>query len=181
MPGTQIDYGTFAPNRAFDPTRSSGALVGGTEIAAVYDVLFIFDPETAEIVPHLAESLEPNEDFTQWTLTLRKGITYSDGTPLTAQLVSDNINRYCKKGVTNTSGGFLQFITDRTVVDDLTLEMTLSTPITEMGLIFADEPGMIVNTNAIGDDIDAFGVQPPDAAGLGPYVVERNIPGEEPS
>lgn len=179
VPGTQIDYGTFAPNRAFDPTRSSGALVGGTEIAAVYDVLFIFDPETGEIVPHVAESLEPNEDFTQWTLKLRDGITYSDGTPLTAQLVSDNIDRYFEEGVTNTSGGFLQFITDRTVVDDLTLEMTLSTPIAEMGLIFADEPGMVVNTNAIGDDLDAFGVQPPDAAGLGPYIVERNIPGEE--
>ena len=179
-PGTQIDYGTFAPNRSFDPTVSSGALVGGTEIAAIYDVLFIFDPVTAEIIPRLAESLTPNDDFTEWTLTLREGITYSDGTALTAQLVSDNIDRYFREeGVTNTSAGFLQYIESRNVVDDLTLEMTLNSPIAELGLIFADEPGMVVNINAIGDDLDAFGAQPPDAAGLGPYVVERNVPGEE--
>lgn len=45
--------------------------------------------------------------------------------------------------------------------------------------MFSDEPGMIVNTNAIGDDPEAFANQPPDEAGLGPYVVERNAPGEE--
>lgn len=180
VPDTQIDYGTFAPNSSFDPTVSSGALVGGTEIAAIYDVLFIFDPVTAEIVPRLAESLTSNDDFTEWTLTLREGITYSDGTALTAQLVSDNIDRYFRdEGVTNTSPGFLQYIESRNVVDDITLEMDLNTPVAELGLIFADEPGMIVNTNAIGDDLDAFGAQPPDAAGLGPYVVERNAPGEE--
>lgn len=178
--GSQLDYGVFAPNSAFDPTGTSGALVGGTETAAVYDVLFRWDSETGEIVPHLAESLTPNDDYTAWTLTLREGITYSDGTALTAQLVSDNIDRFfAPEGVRNTSGGFLQYIEEKTVVDDLTLDMTLNTAYAEFPQVFADEPGMIVNTNAIGDDLDAFRVQPPDAAGVGPYVVERNVPGEE--
>ena len=128
VPGTQLDYGIFAPNSAFDPTGTSGALVGGTETAAVYDVLFRWDSETGEIVPHLAESLTPNDDYTAWTLKLREGITYSDGTPLTAQLVSDNIDRYfAPEGVRNTSGGFLQYIAEKTATDDLTLEMTLTT------------------------------------------------------
>jgi peptide/nickel transport system substrate-binding protein len=181
VPGTQVNYGIFAPNSAFDPVGSSGALVGGTEIAAVYDVLFRFDPTTLEVTPHLAESLTPdNADFTEWTLKLREGITFSDGTPLDAQLVSDNIDRYfAAEGVRNTSGGFLQYIDTRDVVDATTLHMTLNTSFAEFGLVFADEPGMIVNLNAIGDDIDAFRVQPPDAAGVGPYVVERNVPGEE--
>jgi peptide/nickel transport system substrate-binding protein len=179
--GSQLDYGIFAPNAAFDPVGTSGALVGGTENAAVWDVLFIYDTESGEIVPHLAESLTAdNEDNTSWTLKLREGITYSDGTALTAQLVSDNIDRFfAPEGVRNTSGGFLQYIEEKEVVDDVTLHMTLNTPFAEFPQVFADEPGMIVNTNAIGDDIDAFRVQPPDAAGLGPYVVERNVPGEE--
>lgn len=181
VPGTELTYGIFAPNAAFDPVGSSGALVGGTEIAAVYDVLFIYDPTVGEAVPHLAESLTAdNADSTEWTLKLREGITYSDGTPLTAQLVSDNIDRYfAAEGVRNTSGGFLQYIESREVVDDVTLTMTLNTPFAEFGQVFSDEPGMIVNIDAIGEDIDAFRVQPPDAAGVGPYVVERNIPGEE--
>jgi peptide/nickel transport system substrate-binding protein len=39
--------------------------------------------------PYLAESLEPNEDFTVWTMTLRPDVTFHNGTPLTAQLVAD--------------------------------------------------------------------------------------------
>jgi len=180
VPGSQLDYGVFAPNSAFDPTGTSGALVGGTENAAVWDVLFRWDAETAEIVPHLAESLTPNDDFTEWTMKLREGITYSDGTPLTAQIVADNIDRYfAPEGVRNTSAGFLQYIDTKTVVDDLTLDMVLTTAYAEFPQVFADEPGMIVNTNVIGDDLDSFRVQPPDAAGVGPYVVERNVPGEE--
>jgi len=179
VPGSQIDYGVFAPTASLDPPFVSGGLVGGTELASVYDVLMAFDPETNEYEPKLAESLEPNDDHTQWTLKLREGISYSDGTPLTAQMVSDSMDRLLQSGVRNTSGGFLGTISSKTVVDELTLDVTLSQPWVDFPFVFADEPGMVVNVNAIGDDPEAFGAQPPDAAGLGPYVVERNVPGEE--
>lgn len=179
VPGTELNWGVFAPTDALDPPFVSGALVGGTELAAIYDVLMRFDHEANEFVPQLAESMEPNDDYTEWTLTLREGITYSDGTPLTAQLVSDNMDRYLQEGVRNTSGGFLTPITEKTVVDDTTLRMTLEAPWVEFPFVFADEPGMIVNLNAVGGDPDAFAAQPPEAAGVGPYVVERNAPGEE--
>lgn len=182
VPGSQVNYGVFAPNAAFDPVGSSGALVGGTEVAAVYDVLFTFDPVNLEVVPHLAESLTPdNAALTSWTLKLRPDIAYSDGTALDAQLVKDNMTRYFATDgtVRNTSAGFLQFIDTYTVVDELTLTMTTKFPIAELGLFFADDPGMIVNLNAIGSDLDAFRRQPVDAAGVGPYYVEKNVPGEE--
>ena len=34
-----------------------------------------------EVHPFLAESVEPNADFTEWTVTLREGIAFHDGTP----------------------------------------------------------------------------------------------------
>ena len=37
----------------------------------------------------LAESIEPNDDFTVWTLTLRPGITFHNGVELTAQTIAD--------------------------------------------------------------------------------------------
>ena len=177
--GSQLDYGVFAPTSSLDPPYVSGALVGGTEIANVYDVLMTFDPETNQYEPKLAESLEPNDDDTVWTLKLRDDVTYSDGTPLNAQLVADNMDRYLQQGVRNTSGGFLTVVESKEVIDEVTLEVTLKQPWAEFPFVFADEPGMIVNLNAIGDDPEAFGAQPPDAAGVGPYVVERNVPGEE--
>jgi peptide/nickel transport system substrate-binding protein len=179
VPGTQIDYGVFAPTTSLDPPFVSGSLVGGTELINVYDALMTFDFETNEFVPRLAESLESNDDFTVWTLKLRDDITYSDGTALDAQMVADNMDRYLEPGVRNTSGGFMTTIESKEAIDPLTLEVTLSEPWSEFGLVFADEPGLVVNLNAIGADAQAFGAQPPDAAGVGPYVVERNVPGEE--
>lgn len=179
VPGSELNFGVWAPTYQIDPTLTSGGLVGGHEIAAVYDVLFRFDFEADEYVPHLAKSMEPNDDFTVWTLELRKGITYSDGTPLTAQIVSDNLDRFFAEHPTNTSAGFLAPIKKKEVVDDLTLKFTLEGPWVEFPFVFSDEPGMVVNPNAIGDDLEKFAAKPPDAAGLGPYVVERNAPGEE--
>ncbi len=53
----------------------------------VYDSLFWSqvkeDPE-----PWLAESARPNEDFTEWTVTLREGVTWHDGEPVTAEDVA---------------------------------------------------------------------------------------------
>lgn len=39
----------------------------------------------------LAETIEPNDDYTEWTVTLREGITFTDGTPLNADAVIYNL------------------------------------------------------------------------------------------
>ena len=179
VPGSQINYGIFAPGASLDPAFSSGSLVGGTEIANIYDVLFTYDYEAGTYEPKLAESLESNDDFTQWTLRLREGITYSDGTVLDAQMVSDNMDRFFEQGVRTNIAGYLSMVTDKTVADELTLEMTLEAPFAEFGHAFSGLAGSIANLNAIGDDPDAFGAYPPENAGVGPYLVERNVPGEE--
>ena len=58
------------------------------------DVLLRYDPETAAYEPHVAESLEANDDSTVWTMTLREGVEFSDGTPLDAGAVVASIERY---------------------------------------------------------------------------------------
>lgn len=179
VPGSQIDYGVFAPTARLDPTLTTAAITGGTEVANIYDVLMTYDWQTDRYEPKLAESLEPNEDHTVWTLTLREGITFSDGTKLDAQLVADNLDRYFQPGVASAAGGYLTSITEKKVVDERTLELTLDSAWAELPHVFADVPGMIVNVGAVGDDPAAFAAEPPEAAGVGPYVVERNVPGEE--
>lgn len=53
----------------------------GTIIArALYDPLMAVTT-TGAIVPYLAQSLVPSEGFTKWTVTLRNGIKFHDGTP----------------------------------------------------------------------------------------------------
>ena len=56
---------------------------------AVFDTLTAWnveDPPTA--VPYLAESVEPVDgDFSKWVVTIRQGITFHDGTPLTIDAI----------------------------------------------------------------------------------------------
>jgi peptide/nickel transport system substrate-binding protein len=54
----------------------------------VFDVL-IQQNADGEYEGFLAESIEPNDDFTQWTLTLRPDVTFHNGVPLTAQTIVD--------------------------------------------------------------------------------------------
>lgn len=164
---------------SLDPPYALGGLLGGSELAAIYDVLFVYDENEGELTPKLAESITPNDDFTVWTLKLKDDIEYSDGTQLTARMVSDGMDRFFGDRVRNNAGGFMTPITEKTVLDDLTLEIHLDQSWPNLPLIFADEPGMVVNLNAIGNDLEEFGEEPPEAAGLGPYVVESHAVGEE--
>ena len=57
-----------------------------------------FDPIAAvgsddKVHPYLAESLTPNTDFTQWTIKVRSGISFTDGTPVNADAVIENVQR----------------------------------------------------------------------------------------
>ena len=60
---------------------------------AVYDPLVERTNEDL-LVPYLAQSIVPNAAFTEWTVNLRTGIKYSDGTNLDATNVKLNIDAY---------------------------------------------------------------------------------------
>ncbi len=57
-------------------------------VTAQYDMLLKFDSESLSPAPSLAEGCEPNSDSTVWTCTLREGLKWSDGTPLTSRDVA---------------------------------------------------------------------------------------------
>ena len=50
-----------------------------------------YNDETKKVEPYLAKSITPNADSTEWTIGLRDGITFTDGTPLNADAVVDNL------------------------------------------------------------------------------------------
>jgi peptide/nickel transport system substrate-binding protein len=57
-------------------------------------------PGSAEVIPDLAESLgTPSDDARTWTYTLREGVTFEDGTPITSQDVKYAVMRTIDKDV----------------------------------------------------------------------------------
>src|SRR5699024_6206179 len=67
---------------SLDPARQTDSGVGNGELSLFYDALLRYDYENDEFHPWLAESFESNDDLTVWTVKLREGIEFSDGTPL---------------------------------------------------------------------------------------------------
>ena len=51
-------------------------------------------------MPYLAESVTPNADYTVWTIKVRSGVTFHDGTPLNSAAVIDNLVRHTKSFLT---------------------------------------------------------------------------------
>jgi peptide/nickel transport system substrate-binding protein len=103
----------------------------GVQVArAVYDQLTAPD-ENGEIAPFLAKEVVPNDTFDIWTIRLREGITFHDGTPLDAEVVKNNLDAY-RGTYPNRSSLLFRFVLDNIasveVVDDLTIEVRTTTP-----------------------------------------------------
>lgn len=59
----------------------------------IYDTLVQYEPDSTKIVPALAESWKQSQDGRRITFRLREGVTFHDGTALTAEAVRTNYER----------------------------------------------------------------------------------------
>jgi peptide/nickel transport system substrate-binding protein len=171
--GGTLTMADYAETRSLNPTESyANGAAAGNALAAVYDVLTRYDFESGTWVPHLAESLEPNDDKTVWTLKLREGVTFSDGTPLDADAVIGSIGYYMQ----NYGYQSLTLLSNQAKmkkVDDQTVEFTVAAPWATFPAMLAGGPGMILAPAAY-DDPKEF-----EPIGAGPFELETYSPAEE--
>lgn len=148
----------FAEIRSLDPAVSiSAGFSGGSALVAVYDQLVRWDASTEEYVPHLAEAVEANDDFTEWTVTLREDVQFSDGSPLDADAVVSSVERYVANrgydmGVIGPIWGGIEKRDERTVVFKLTQSLgTFNAMLGQgMGMIVAPSAGEAEGFTPIG-------------------------------
>jgi len=85
------------------------------------------EPGTGDIVAELAQSCQPedvvSDDGLTYTFNLREGVTFTDGTPLTAANVAFTFNR--NLALDGDPSFLIEGIEDVEVVDELTVRMTL--------------------------------------------------------
>ena len=112
------------PSYSFHPTlaanRANLALA-----PLLYEPLFQLDA-SFQAQPVLCQSYTASGDGLTWTFTLRSGITFSDGTPLTGQTVADALNTAL--GAESRYASRLSGVTGVEASGENTVTITLSRP-----------------------------------------------------
>lgn len=143
-------------------------------VRQVVDSLTDQDPTTGKIVPWLAKSWDISSDATTFTFHLRSGVTFSDGSKLTAQVVKDNFDAVPKLGALGTlAEGYLSGVKSTTVVDPLTVKVTFQQPNAQFL--------QATSTHSLGIESSASAKQSPQekcsrgVVGSGPFVLKQYV------
>jgi ABC-type oligopeptide transport system substrate-binding subunit len=179
-----VEPQTIDPQQASFRTEIQAALM-------VYEPLLTYDPATLTLLPAAARALpEVSTDGRVYTYRLRDGLTYSDGTPLTAERFASAWKRLCDP---RSGGDFkflayaivgceevntldryraseVQFEAARSMVgvralDDLTIEFTLREPAAH----FAHITALWIGAPVREEDTHALWTQSETYVGNGPF------------
>lgn len=157
-----------------DPMDTSDTLSGGIQ-RLIMDGLFGFD-DNMGIIPMLATGYEANEDATEFTIKLREGISFTDGTPWNADAAKANFDRWGDKELGLKRTTLLCNILDKTeVVDDYTVKVTLAEPFGAFIPTLAHPACVVMSPKVIEQGNQACAEAP---IGTGQYTFVEWIAGE---
>ena len=183
----------------FDPCCTVGSKNSQTAIQNTFDQLTQYavvgrtlpngetfqTVDTSQIIGMLAESWEQDGDVV--TFKLREGLTFSNGDPITADVIVDGYRRIFEVGGLSfflLTMGSVDDASQFEVVDDLTIRMTMNTPNNLVNLnnvmhnTSSLDPLEIAERATESDPwaTDYFRQNLP--TGSGPFILEEYVPGD---
>lgn len=167
--GGQVVYGIETDPIGMDPTKQGWDASGLMVANAVFDPLMAYDADGVP-QPYLLESLDHNDGFTVWNGKLRSGVKFHDGTPLTAQSVSELYAGHLESLLT---GPAAWPITEIVATGELTLEVRTSEPWATLPNIMAAQGGMVAAPSQLADPNGAT-----KPVGTGPFKLKEWVEGE---
>jgi len=169
--GGTLRYGLEADVNGLNPTSSALSAPGLMMGNAVFDTYAVWDTDD-NWQPYLAESFTPNDDFTVWTMKLREGIEFHDGTPLNAEAVVVNFETQFNDPLVGLAvNPFYVPEGPIEIIDDLTVQYNLLFPNANWPTSTAGQLGMVASPTWLAAAAeDATLNQNP--VGTGPFVFD---------
>ena len=164
--GGALVFGLEAETLGWNPTVNTWAQSGHEVGNAIFDPLAAYDAKGVA-QPYLAKAFEHDAAFTTWTIRLREGVTFHDGTPCDATAIVRSFEAYRKAVLT---ASVFSTITDVTKTDDLSVKITLSRPWASFPTILATQAGYVAAPAQLDDQTEA-GIRHP--IGTGPFVFDH--------
>jgi peptide/nickel transport system substrate-binding protein len=130
-------------------------------------------------VPWLATGYEVSPDGKTYTVKLRTGVTFSDGTAFDAAAVKANVDQLLSAGYAPAVAAVqLKNLKNVEVVDASTLKYHLKQPDVLILDFLSSPQGAIVSPKSLkaAKNLKAGG---PELAGTGPFILDRYTPGQE--
>lgn len=167
--GGIIRYGHFQ-----EPPCLFGGWVQQWYLQRQYSDNLVARTEDGKIVPWLATSWTISDDRKVYIFEIKPNVKFTDGTPLDAQAVAENINGWLGNDPDRRNPTAAPYLEDSfesaTAIAPLTLQITLKTPFQPLLNVFAQSSQGILSPTALKRGL-AVNCNSP--VGSGPFIVEK--------
>ncbi len=152
------------PDDQLDPTRFTST-IDYTRGRVIYNGLLQLSDELVP-QPELAESFGSNSDATEWSFNIRKGVTFHDGSKLTANDVVYSMNRHLGDESTSTIKAVLKSVKEWKKTGEYEVKAVMNTPNADLPILCGLFQAKIVKDGTTGE-----------GNGTGPFTLESFEPG----
>ncbi|MET0420836.1 MAG: ABC transporter substrate-binding protein [Acidimicrobiia bacterium] len=173
--GGSVTYVRQTEPRNYDAAKMQVGPIAGISAQALYDQLF-YEDDSGNPTPGLATSLKVAQNNTIYTIKLRKGVTFTDGTPFDANAVIAHWTRIKDPAVASPGLSDAQEISSMRAVDAQTVEATLAAPdatwrvpLMTGNLTYVPSPAAVAKFGA------TYGTSPQTTVGAGPYKLQELV------
>ncbi len=156
-----------------NPVNAQAAVSGHILFRALYDTLTV-EGDDGQIIPNLLESISSNDEFTEWTLTLRPGLVFHDGTPADSAALKRHFEEQAKGTLTGilVSDWEIQVIE---IVDDVSIKMVFGRPYATFPSFLTSHLGYFAAPSMHDLGAEEAARNP---IGTGPFMLDEWIPNE---
>lgn len=176
--GSVLRVGLDSDPPSYDPAdfNSSRATLA---CYSCYDTLLQFSEDGTELLPDLAESWEQVDDTT-YVYKIRQGVTFNDGTEMTADDVVFSLNRIKDPDTAASMSYLFESVESFEKTGDYELTVKLKYPDATWKFVPATSPCTIVSKAAVEESGDEYGsINSLTCVGTGPYKLESWTSGSE--
>ena len=185
--GTLVDAQVSEP-RTFNPIVYTDVSTGRA-LAQIFDGLVEANYITGEVEPALAESWTISADHRTWTFTLRQGIRWADGRPLTIDDVLFSLQVIFTNGVQSTTADLLT-IKGKPVkykkLDERRIQLTTEEPLGFFLRLLQDLTiipkhklaGALAQGGVKFNSVWGVNTPPREIVGTGPFVMQQYVFGQ---
>jgi peptide/nickel transport system substrate-binding protein len=184
--------GTMIVGRGGDSVMLDGAAVTDGEswrvAGEIADTLTKLEGTSTKVIPWLAESWSTTDSKT-WTFKIRQGVKFHDGTPLDAEAVKWNFDRWRDPNSPWKFGRTFEYydtefvgagigVVDTKAIDKYTFQLTLENPSAVLLYKLPLVSFSIASPTAIQKEGDKYGTQAGTAVGSGPFMFKEWVPND---